>query len=59
MSKNKKIDFYVGMTIGIFSEECIGTITKITGKRIYIESDVFSGWMNKSEFIRNPELQEK
>lgn len=40
--------FHVGMALNI-NDECVGTITKMTDAQIYIKSDCFTGWANKSE----------
>jgi hypothetical protein len=43
-------DLVVGTTLNI-NDECVGTITRDDGERIFIESDVFTGWATKEEIV--------
>lgn len=40
----------LGTMIGFEGEECEGMITDETPSAIFIESDFFTGWMEKADF---------
>jgi hypothetical protein len=40
--------FELGMELNM-NDECIGTVTKMTEERIFIESECFRGWATKAE----------
>lgn len=44
------MEFYTGMAIEL-DGECTGTVTAVEETRIFIKSDAFCGWADKTEIL--------